>query len=48
NSGLNDAVRILRETEGISVMELTSQDVVRNELVKKIIRAYENEERNFK
>lgn len=44
-SGLVHALGILRGVEGISIAELDSGDVVRNELVKKIIRAYENEEK---
>lgn len=44
-SGLVHALEILRGVEGISIAKLDSGDVVRNELVKKIIRAYENEEK---
>ena len=44
-SGFLHALNLLRGVEGISVAELTSEDVVRNGLVKKIIQAYENEER---
>lgn len=44
-SGLLDAMKILKNVEGISIVELTSEDVVRNELVRKIIQAYENEKR---
>ncbi len=43
-SGLVHAVKILKDVQGISIVELTAEDVVRNELVKKIIKAYENEE----
>ena len=45
-SGFVNALNILGNVEGISVVELTAEDIVRNELVKKIIRAYENEERD--
>ena len=45
-SGFVNALNILGNVEGVSVVELTAEDIVRNELVKKIIRAYENEERN--
>ena len=44
-SGLVHALEILRGVEGISIAKLDSGDVVRKELVKKIIRAYENEEK---
>ena len=44
-SGLVDAMRILADVDGIAVERLTSADVVRNPLVKKIIQAYEDEER---
>ena len=45
-SGLKDAVEILREVEGIAVVELTHRDVVRHRLVKKIIECYEKREKN--
>lgn len=45
-SGFVNALNVLGNVEGISVVELTAEDIVRNELVKKIIRAYENEERD--
>ncbi|MCL2061796.1 MAG: PhoH family protein [Firmicutes bacterium] len=40
-SGLNHAVKILDGTEGIAVCSLTSADVVRHELVQRIVKAYE-------
>ena len=40
-SGLIHAVRILENVPGISIVHLNEKDVVRNELVQKIIRAYE-------
>ena len=43
--GLRHAVRILKDVEDISVCWLTDKDVVRHELVQRIIRAYENENR---
>ena len=43
-SGLIHSVNILRNIEDIGFMTLTAEDVVRNNLVKKIVRAYENEE----
>ena len=42
-SGLMHSVNILCNIEDIGFMELTAEDVVRNRLVKKIVRAYENE-----
>ena len=40
-SGLNDAVQILENIEGIGISFLTAKDVVRHPLVQKIIQAYE-------
>ena len=40
-SGLAEAVEVLRGVEGIHIVELTARDVVRHELVQKIVRAYE-------
>ena len=42
-SGLVHSISILYKIEDIGFMELTADDVVRNHLVKKIVRAYENE-----
>ncbi|MCF3109842.1 PhoH family protein [Niabella sp. CC-SYL272] len=42
-SGLQTAVRILRNIPGISHIELDEEDVVRHRLVKAIIKAYHNE-----
>lgn len=42
-SGLEKAVRILQNVEGISHIELDEEDVVRHKLVKAIIRAYDKE-----
>lgn len=44
DSGLVNAKRLLEGIEGISFVELTSLDVVRNPLVQKIIERYEKEE----
>lgn len=44
SSGLMNSIRILYRIDDIGFMELTADDVVRNRLVKKIVRAYENEE----
>ncbi len=42
-SGLIHSISILYKIEDIGFMELTAEDVVRNPLVKKIVKAYENE-----
>ena len=43
-SGLLQAVRILNGIEGISIIRFDERDIVRHKLVKRIVRAYENEE----
>jgi phosphate starvation-inducible PhoH-like protein len=43
-SGLFRAMKILRNIEGISIVELDTQDVVRHKLVKEIIKAYNKAE----
>jgi phosphate starvation-inducible PhoH-like protein len=45
-SGLDKAVRILNNIEGIAHIELDEEDVVRHKLVKAIIKAYEKEKEN--
>ncbi|MCL2798580.1 MAG: PhoH family protein, partial [Firmicutes bacterium] len=40
-SGLKHAVRILEGVEGIAISRLTEKDIVRHELVQRIILAYE-------
>ena len=42
-SGLMHSISILYKIEDIGFMELSAEDVVRNQLVKKIVKAYENE-----
>jgi len=42
-SGLMHSISILYKIEDIGIMELTADDVVRNHLVKQIVKAYENE-----
>jgi phosphate starvation-inducible PhoH-like protein len=44
-SGLVDAVRILEDVEGISVMRFSEEDVVRHPLVLSVIRAYDRDDR---
>jgi phosphate starvation-inducible PhoH-like protein len=41
-SGLIDATKILSGIEGISIINLTAKDVVRNPLVMRIVKAYES------
>jgi phosphate starvation-inducible PhoH-like protein len=43
-SGLIDALRVLKNIEGIAVVELDAKDVVRHRLVKAIIQAYDKAE----
>ncbi len=40
-SGLKEALRILKSVKGISVIELTKKDIVRHQLVTRIVNAYE-------
>ncbi|MFN8317502.1 MAG: PhoH family protein [Chitinophagales bacterium] len=40
-SGLKTAINILKDVEGISMIQLTEMDVVRHRLVKEIIKAYD-------
>ena len=40
-SGLMEAMEVLRDVDGVSIIELTAKEVVRHELVQKIVRAYE-------
>ena len=49
-SGLKQAVRVLKDVEGIGICELTDQDVVRHVMVQRIIKAYADyeSERNEK
>jgi phosphate starvation-inducible PhoH-like protein len=44
-SGLIEAQRILADVEGLCFVRLTERDVVRHELVQRIIRAYESHEK---
>ena len=42
-SGLAHALRILRGTEGISIVEMTKKDIIRHKLVTRIVEAYERD-----
>lgn len=44
NSGLMDALKILKGVEGIDVVNFTDEDVIRHPLVSRIIRAYAKKE----
>ena len=43
-SGLKEAVRVLKDVEGIGICELTNADVVRHVMVQRIVEAYERYE----
>ena len=43
-SGLKEAVKVLKNVEDIAQCQLTDRDVVRHELVQRIVRAYEKYE----
>ena len=47
-SGLIHALQVLKEVEGIGIVRLTHKDVVRHELVQRIIQAYERSEKQNK
>ena len=44
SSGLKDAMRVLRNVEGIGICQLTNADVVRHVMVQRIVEAYERYE----
>jgi phosphate starvation-inducible PhoH-like protein len=44
-SGLVDALARLRHIQGVSIVQLTKNDIVRHRLVQEIVRAYEEEQR---
>lgn len=48
NSGLVKVKSILKDIAGIRFVNFTERDVVRHELVKKILKAYENEDQRIK
>ena len=45
HSGLVEALRILKDVEGISFIELNKKDIVRHKLVTRIVEAYEKDEK---
>lgn len=44
-SGLSDAIEVLKDVEDIGVVFLTAQDVVRHNLVRSIVKAYDKREK---
>ncbi len=47
-SGLGEALQVLKNVSGVAIAMLRSEDVVRHELVQRIVKAYENFERTQK
>lgn len=45
-SGLKDAIEVLKDVDGISINVLTDKDIVRNQLVQRIVLAYDKGERD--
>ena len=45
-SGLVEALHILKDVEGIGIVELNRKDIVRHKLVTRIVNAYENFDKN--
>jgi phosphate starvation-inducible PhoH-like protein len=43
-SGLKEAMRVLKNVEGIGICELTNADVVRHVMVQRIVEAYERDD----
>ena len=46
DSGLTHAVGLLGQVKGVGVAELSAEDIVRHELVARIVKAYDNEHKN--
>lgn len=44
-SGLLDATKILKDIKGIGIVELTAKDVIRHDIVARIVEAYEKSEK---
>ena len=42
NSGLIQAMKILKDIKGISIVEFDERDIIRHHLVKYIVKAYDN------
>lgn len=43
SSGLNHAAEVLKDVDGVEIIHLSDKDVVRNPLVMRIVRAYQND-----
>jgi phosphate starvation-inducible PhoH-like protein len=43
-SGLGDAIKRLKNIQGVGVMRLENSDIVRHRLVQQIVEAYEQQE----
>jgi phosphate starvation-inducible PhoH-like protein len=41
-SGLREAVNVLKDVEGISIVNMDEKDIVRHKLVTRIVNAYKN------
>jgi len=46
-SGLAEATRLLKNVEGIGIVTYTANDVIRHELVARIVEAYDNDTRKI-
>ena len=46
-SGLAEAVKILKDIEGIGIVELNTKDIVRHKLVTKIVNAYDKHDKEY-
>ena len=46
-SGLVEALHILKDVEGIAVIELNQKDIVRHKLVTRIVNAYNQHEKQI-
>lgn len=47
-SGLLEALNILRDVDGISILKLDEKDVIRHRIVKRVIKAYDEQEKREK
>ena len=45
-SGLSDAIEVVKNVEGVKIVEFSEKDVVRHGLVSKIVKAYDNRQKN--
>lgn len=46
-NGLGDAISVLQNVDGISIVSLNNDDIIRNPLVKKIVAAYEERDKEI-